>query len=203
LPCLLPQALLLLTLLTGQALANPCALPGDGVDGMGGTGVVGVITGFGSICVNGLELFYDTSTPVTLDGEAALAETLAVGQVVSVWAIGRGGRLHARHVAVNSALVGPVTWVAGDGRALVAMGQLVRLPVAGDAAGGLPKVGDNVRVSGLRGPDGAVLATRLERVSEQARPSVSGAVDLVAGKLARVGGLLVRGLPEARARASG
>jgi hypothetical protein len=229
------RAMLLISLFTGQALANPCALTGAGVDGigdggmggtghagdgsgmggtghagdgsgmggtggradgsgMGGTGVVGVITGFASICVNGLEVFYGPDTPVSLDGEATSPDTLAVGQVVSVWAVDRDGRLHARRVAVNSALVGPVTWVAGDGRRLVALGQQVLLP----ATTMPPKVGENVRVSGLRGPDGVVLATRLERVSELARPSVSGVVDLVAGAQARLGGLLVRGLPGAR-----
>lgn len=240
--------LVLSLLMPWPALANPCALPGDGMggtglsaegggmggtglrpadrrrdgsgmggtghggdgsgmggtggradgSGMGGTGVVGVITGFGSICVNGLEVFYGAATPVSLDGESASAESLAVGQVVSVWAVGRGGRLHARHVVVTSALVGPVSWVAPDGRALVAMGQHVRLPAPGDAPVVLPRVGDRVRVSGLRDTDGAVRATRVERVADLTRPSVSGAVDLVAGRLARVGNLLVRGLPDAR-----
>jgi hypothetical protein len=32
--------------------------------GVGGTGIVGTITGFGSVCVNGLEVEYDHSTPV-------------------------------------------------------------------------------------------------------------------------------------------
>lgn len=167
--------------------------------GTGGTGVVGVVTGFASICVNGLEVFYGAETPVTVDGESASTEALAVGQVVSVWAVGRDGRLHARHVAVTSALVGPVSWVAADGRALVAMGQFVRLPPAGEKPVVLPRVGDSVRVSGLRDAEGAVRATRVERVADLVRPGVSGTVDLVAGKLARVGNLLVRGLPGARA----
>ncbi len=38
---------------------------GDKVkDGIGGTGILGVITGFGSICVNRLEVHYSKETPV-------------------------------------------------------------------------------------------------------------------------------------------
>src|SRR5262249_47773517 len=35
--------------------------------GLGGTGIVGVITGFSSICINGLEVAYDATTPVLIE----------------------------------------------------------------------------------------------------------------------------------------
>src|SRR2546422_4023925 len=44
----------------------------DGSGGIGGTGIVGVITGFASICVNGVEVHYDASPPVSADGRPAL-----------------------------------------------------------------------------------------------------------------------------------
>ena len=57
-------------------------------DGIGGTGVVGTITGFGSICVNGIEIHYDAQTPVVTDGKRIRSESLAIGQVVAVAAVG-------------------------------------------------------------------------------------------------------------------
>ncbi len=38
--------------------------------GIGGTGIIGVVTGFASICVNGLEVQYDNTVPVDIDGHA-------------------------------------------------------------------------------------------------------------------------------------
>src|SRR6185369_3233583 len=57
--------------------------------GIGGTGIVGVITGFASICVNGVEVHYGADTPVLADGRQAQAGDLAVGQVVAVSASGK------------------------------------------------------------------------------------------------------------------
>lgn len=34
-------------------------------EGIGGTGIIGVITGFASVCVNGLEILYDTEMTST------------------------------------------------------------------------------------------------------------------------------------------
>ncbi|MEE2673230.1 MAG: hypothetical protein VX466_05505, partial [Myxococcota bacterium] len=59
---------------------------GDEGSGTGGTGVLGTVTGFGSICVNGLQIGYDDATPVVRNGEAAVLKELAVGHVVRVTA---------------------------------------------------------------------------------------------------------------------
>jgi hypothetical protein len=60
--------------------------------GIGGTGIVGTVTGFGSVCVAGIEVQYDSATPVTFDGQPAGAKQLAVGQTVAIEArYGVGG----------------------------------------------------------------------------------------------------------------
>ena len=41
-------------------------------NGLGGTGIVGEITGFGSIFVNGVEIEYDSDTPFTINGTPIL-----------------------------------------------------------------------------------------------------------------------------------
>lgn len=139
--------------------------------GIGGTGspvalgetagVVGTITAFGSICVNGLRVQYDDSTPITSDGVATTAGTLAVGQVVAVEASGTQRGLIARKVAILHAVVGPVTQV--DARTLQVMGQRVRLPADTVA----PNTGRTVRVSGLRNADGEIVATRVDSTDDR------------------------------------
>lgn len=52
--------------------------------GIGGTGIVGVVTGFASICVNGLHVGYDPALPVAFGEVMAPPAALRVGQVVAI-----------------------------------------------------------------------------------------------------------------------
>ena len=63
---------------TGDAVATSL-LPKDT---QGGVAIIGVVTGFASICVNGEEVFYDESTPVYDNGMAARLSSLATGKMV-------------------------------------------------------------------------------------------------------------------------
>lgn len=141
-------------------------VPAKGVQsadkGIGGTGIVGVITGFASLCVDGLEVAYDPAAPVVVDGIPAPGSTLRAGQLAVIAAGGSGDALVARRVAVRHEVSGPVEAVEGDGAMLVVAGQRVAAsgPVWGDAA---PHRGDWVAVSGVRAPSGEVVATRLDR----------------------------------------
>ena len=63
--------------------------PGHADSGIGGTGIFGTITGFASVCINGLEIHYDENVPVTENGEPASATDLAVGRVVWIVAADR------------------------------------------------------------------------------------------------------------------
>jgi hypothetical protein len=163
--------------------------------GMGGTGVVGIITGFGSIRVNGLDLRYNSSTTVTQDGEPVTTGVPALGQVVAVEAEGTGTTLRARRIALQSAVVGPVTWMSPRHDALTVLGQNIRLPRDGFRPGMAPglslKVGDFARVSGLREPGGAVLATRIAKLPAGGSVSVAGTVDAVSGNTMHLAGLAI------------
>ncbi|MBI0534735.1 hypothetical protein D9599_04015 [Roseomonas sp. KE2513] len=139
------------------------------------TGIVGVVTGFGSICVNGLHVDYDPAQPIAfMDGPAPPA-ALRVGQVVIVEAEGQDTALRARRIAVRHELAGSVEAVE-DGALRIA-GQRVA------TAGALPanrrwRVGEAVLVSGLRSPDGTLIATRID-------PRAPDAPSLVLGRLSR------------------
>ncbi len=132
-----------------------------GESGLGGTGIVGVVTGFASICVNGVEVEYGPSMPVDRDGDTAPVSELAVGQLVVLQATGEGDRLRARRIAVIDAAVGPLVALdAASGRFQV-MGQPAQALEATDLQG--LAVGDWVRVSGQRLSSGEIRASRVQR----------------------------------------
>ena len=134
----------------------------DGGDrGIGGTGIVGVVTGFASVCVNGVEVAYDSATPVAIDGTAAAPAALRVGQVVVLDASGAQDRLFARSIAVRHQVIGPIQTIADHGTVLTVAGQQVLLDGAVPGAAHLA-AGQWIAVSGLVGIGGAIHATRID-----------------------------------------
>lgn len=174
---------------TGQVAQRP-GLGGTGQvadNGLGGTGIVGVVTGFGSVCVNGLKVEYEADTPVQRDGQPVPQSALAVGQVVALQADGPGGQLQAQRIVVLDAAVGPLGAVdAASGRFSV-MGQTATALDPAALRGLQP--GQWVRVSGHRLADGEIRATRVQ----PAEPGTAW----VAGALGRTadGGWQVAGTP--------
>ncbi|WP_244498793.1 DUF5666 domain-containing protein, partial [Methylobacterium sp. GXS13] len=152
---------------------------GEGDRGIGGTGVIGTIRRFGSIVVNDLRIAYPPEVAVQIDGEPAKATDLKIGQVVQVVARPERGGLGTSRIDVTSEVVGQVESVS-PGRMIV-LGQRV------DSAGlaGDWQAGSRVAVSGLRRPDGVIVASLIE-------PRTSGP-DRVAGpvRLAAGGGLAI------------
>jgi hypothetical protein len=131
--------------------------------GIGGTGIVGVITGFASICLNGLEVAVDAATQIDIDGTAANVAALRVGQLAAVDATGPTDALHARHVSIRHEVSGPVEAMEIGSNALSVAGQRVVVP--DNALGrGSVRLGDWASVSGLRAEDGTVVATRLDLI---------------------------------------
>lgn len=147
-----------------QALADPGGIGGTGQTaqegtGLGGTGIVGVVTGFASVCVNGVEVEVQPSTPVRRNGASADLKDLEVGHVVLVQAEGTGSTVRARRIELVDTLVGPIGSVHPLRREIVVMGQRVHVLADADFKG--LKAGDWVRVSGHRAPDG-VRGSRLQ-----------------------------------------
>jgi hypothetical protein len=147
--------------------------------GIGGTGLIGVITGFASICVNGVEVHYDASTPVSADGLSMSLSNLAVGQVVAVHAIGEGEQLSARSIAIMHAAVGPVSTIDRQAGRLQVMGQSVRVIDKAELAGLEP--GRWAQVSGYRLVSGELVASRVQSIAPQAQAHVTGQVGQVSG----------------------
>ena len=144
--------------------------------GMGGTGIVGVVTGFASVCVNGVEVEVESDTPVQRDGQGASLYELAVGQLVAVRAQGAGTEVRAQRIEMLDAVVGPVEAIDTDRRVLRVLDQRVRVLAVADLAPLRP--GDWVRVSGHRIASGEVRASRVQALPLGA-PRVAQALGLV------------------------
>jgi hypothetical protein len=156
--------------------------------GIGGTGIVGVVTGFASICLSGREVAFANDVPVVMDGAPASSATLRAGQLTAVEAAGTANALRARRIVIRHEVSGPVEEVGADGLLRVA-GQ--RVIVSARTWGAVPvKVGDWLAVSGLRALGGEIDATRIDR-------RAPGEV-LVHGVLLREGGALRIGALEVR-----
>jgi hypothetical protein len=125
--------------------------------GTGGTGIVGTITGFASICVNGLEVHFGKDVPVSENGAPASSAHLAIGQVVAVEAFAGKRGLQAGRISILNVYEGPLTALPNASASLRVMGQPVRLAAGARVAEGL-RPGEPVRVSGLRDAKGEVVA---------------------------------------------
>ncbi|QBR72240.1 hypothetical protein CU048_14220 [Beijerinckiaceae bacterium] len=161
----------------------------EGDKGIGGTGVIGSIQRFGSIFVNDLRIAYPQDVIVRIDGKEAAADDLKLGQVVRVVAEQRGKGLTTRRIDVTSEVVGRIDGVS-LGRFTV-LGQTVSF--SGLSWAGMKwRIGDHVAVSGLRRPDGVIVASLVEK-----RP---GDAMKVAGPIVETsdGSLMIGGLKLAR-----
>ncbi|RBP83750.1 hypothetical protein EBI01_10180 [Marinomonas rhizomae] len=74
--------------------------------GIGGTAVIGTITAFGSIWVNGLEIEFSHDTDIKMDGQNTKGSSLRVGQQVQVLASQKSGTWQAKTILIDHSLVG-------------------------------------------------------------------------------------------------
>ncbi len=159
----------------GTGLSDDSGIGGTGLDpdsGIGGTGLYGTITGFGSVCINGIRVHIGDAPVIDINGAPASEDDLAVGLVVWIEARAHAGRLEAERIAAQSAVVGAIEVIDLAARELEVDGERILVPASAlivDAQGlaqeGLAELfeGEIVGVSGLRLPDGRIEASRVER----------------------------------------
>ena len=184
---------------TGIA-ATDSGLGGTGAEdpdsGLGGTGIFGTITGFASVCINGLEVHYGTDVPVTENGEASTIASLAVGQVAWIVAEAGDNGLVARSITLLSAAIGPVANVAGEPELFRVNGQTIEIPAAVLAPAqraGLLEPGTRIDVSGLRRPDGRVIASRISPAGPRPLGAPMPSVDALVRTTPDLGRLSIQG----------
>lgn len=179
--------LTLAAVLTALTVLGARAGDDDVESGTTGTGIMGVITGLGSIHVNGLNI----EIPAGLAAQSSLgprpAGTLQVGETVVLEAALTGGALTATRVRSYYPVIAPVDAV-GPGRISV-LG--LDLDVAELAVPAL-RPGDWIAVSGLwRGPNVAV--SHIRRIDGRAQVVVNGAYSEAADGTQRVGAFALDG----------
>ncbi|MBJ7536203.1 DUF5666 domain-containing protein [Marinomonas transparens] len=76
--------------------------------GIGGTGIIGTITNFGSIWVNGLEVELNKGTQIKVDGIASNEDALRLGQQVKVLAEQEGDTWFAKEILIHHAVIGRI-----------------------------------------------------------------------------------------------
>lgn len=143
--------------------------------GIGGTGIVGILTDFGSVIVAGYRVATPADVRVTDAFGARSFASLSRGDSLTVEASGPNSALEAKRIHVTYPLVGVVTAVAAGGRSLMVSDVTVRLE---NAARGV-KAGDRVAVSGLWNGS--------EIVASGVAPARAD-LDLVSGTVTRRGG---------------
>lgn len=176
------------------------AIANGGISGTGSK-ASGVITGIGSIFVNGVE--YDASAAaVSIDGNPNQPQTeLKVGMVVRITGAVNADLVSgsAQDIEFENELLGPVSaapTITASGGSLDVMGQAVSVDRATvfDNATDLQEIqqGTVVAVSGLRDAGGQVHATRLEK--RDVAPAVfqaRGSIGNVTATTFRLGSLTV------------
>jgi Domain of unknown function (DUF5666) len=174
---------------------NDQGLGGTGIgrgddQGIGGTGIVGVIQRFGSIFVNGKRISYASDVAVRIDGEAASAKSLQIGQLARVLARPQAdGKLVTRRIDIVSEVRGPIESL-GTGEMTV-LGQRV----ASASNESWRRVGTNVAVFGLRRTDGVIVAS-LVVPHRAATSAVTGLLERDGNGL-RIGGMRLDGVDPA------
>jgi len=169
-------------------------LGGTGISqvGIGGTGIVGTITKFGSIWVNNAHIHFDANTPVTIDYHAASQNDLRLGQVVAVLSDREEDDYQARSIDVVHEVIGAIDELAPAAENqshIYVLNQLIHvsdktrlfnqisnkdieladlISLVGEMAESSSRVA--VKVSGLRQRSGVVKASRLDVISSESLP---------------------------------
>lgn len=161
---------------TGDTMKADALLPQQ-IDG--DVVVIGVITGFASICVNGVEVHYDNLTPIYDNGQQAKLADLAVGKTVMLKADKTAGRLVAKAVGMFHAVAGPIDHIDLKRGQMQVLGQVVRLDAQAMQHAKELLPGVHVRISGHRIESGEVMATRIDKDTGTSAANTLGVVTQV------------------------
>ena len=155
-----------------------------GAPGIGGTGIIGTVTAFGSIFVNGYEVDYAPDMSIRFKDATVRPNALRVGQVVEVEATGSGKRLQARSITVRHEVAGPIERIDVGRRVAVVFGQRIEIPSGVLQTSGTARaisindlsVGDHIDVSGLRRANGVIAASHIAKTRPGAAAVIRGRV---------------------------
>lgn len=144
----------------------------------------GVITGFGSVKLNGLE-YQTPNTSVTVDGQPGSLNDLKVGMVVTVsGSLSSSGTRTAETITQEDVVEGAIQAIPATNDRLVVLGQTVLIDndtvfdnnIPGGNLAGL-SVGNLVEVNGFVKGKGMIIATLIEKKNPPAACEVKGIIE--------------------------
>lgn len=162
----------------GAGIVSACSVDDDFAGGtrkqpkggIGGTGIVGTLTDFGSLLVNGLRVLVPTDLQVQSTLGPLAQDALRVGHSLTIEAETLTGQLVARRVAVVFPLSGVLEQPAGASDLYRVAGIPVRLEPGGILSAA---VGGAVAVSGVWN-GGELIASRIDAAATAQPVSVAG-----------------------------
>lgn len=170
----------------------------SGIDRLGVSN--GVVTGFGSIFVNGVEYETNTGTEFSLDDAIGSETELQVGDIVTIsWSSGDNGRtFQAAKVIYDDTVGGPIAIIDAAAQSFEVLGQTVFVDpttsfdprIEGGALSGL-NPGDNVNVSGFLNARGEILASRVKLRSPINEREVRGIVRALTATTFEINALVI------------
>lgn len=131
--------------------------------GLGGTGIVGVITGFGSVFVNGIEVEYNTKTPFSINGNKSPFLQLKIGDIVEILTTDGKNHTDAKIINLRHEVVGRVESVNRKTHSFKILGQTILQT----KNRGLPEIDSDIAVAGFRINNQTIQATRLSTAKGQ------------------------------------
>ena len=158
----------------------PGGIGGTGISGgpggIGGTGIYGRIDAFGSIWVNGVEIFYEEDQNVIRQGRDGLPERLSIGQIVAVVIDEQTGRAEAKSIEIIEEVSGLIEQLSAE--EFIILGQKVILTDETIIDTNLVN-GKQVAINGLRSNDGIIVASRISSPLIEGEFSLRGSIDRV------------------------
>ena len=136
--------------------------------GIGGTGIVGLMTGSGSVLVNGLRVEVTSATRIFSANQRANDSLLVPGRTLTLLARARLGRFEAKRIDIDDPLTG-VLLRQGSGFSV----NSTSLQGAENANA---LVGERVTVGGIWQADGSVKTSLMQRTASQ-EDIVSGVLE--------------------------
>ena len=146
--------------------------------GISGTGIVGTISAFGSIVVNGLHIEYSKLQPLESFLGNKTAASLAIGNVVAIEADLVEGQLVARRIIEQIALSGTVESVDLTHSKIIVAGELVVVLPNNNGTSLMIEdinIGSQIAISGLR-DSGALYASQVSPVPSHIAAFASGTI---------------------------
>ena len=163
---------------------NNVSNPPPGDDNTGGTSTTvyteGVITGFGSVYVNGQRYRSENADIALANNPAATESDLKVGMVVSLAASSSdNGDPEATAIRYEEHLQGPISFIDTEAEVIEVLGQQVvynDLTEFDEVELADLTVGDTIEVSGYINEDGEFYATRIELENDEDELKLKGDV---------------------------